>query len=134
MRRDRFTEVGGYREVGVMSDIDLWYRMSAKWQTVFLPPALCWWRQHEDQASNDSSANLDYIQGEFRITMDAMNKGTCPLKEPDRQSAIYRKKQHLARRLVKLGTRQRQPFLARRLAREAGLSFSELLGGLRRYQ
>jgi glycosyltransferase involved in cell wall biosynthesis len=134
IRRSAFAEVGGYRSVGVVSDIDLWYRMAAKWKTVFMQPALIWWRQHEQQAFTASSAELDYLRGGFRIAMDALRSSHCPLAESEKQAAIRRCKQHHARRLLRLAVIKWQPLQAWQLAKASGLTVSELLSGLRSYQ
>lgn len=134
IRRSTFLEVGGYRNVGVVSDVDLWYRLAARWQTVFMPPALIWWRQHEQQAFTAQSAELDYLHGGFRVAMDALTSPYCPLREAEKQCAIHRCKQHHARRLLRLATIRRQPLQAWQLAKASGLSVSELLSGLRSYQ
>jgi glycosyltransferase involved in cell wall biosynthesis len=134
IRRSAFSEVGGYRNVGVVSDIDLWYRLAAKWQTVFMQPALIWWRQHEQQAFTANSAELDYLIGGFRIAMDALTGSDCPLAESERKAAIRRCKQHHARRLLRLAGRKRQPMKAWELAKAAELTFSELMSGLRSYE
>lgn len=134
IRRSAFIEVGGYRNVGVVSDIDLWYRLAAKWKTVFMQPALIWWRQHEQQAFTASSAELDYLTGGFRIAVDALTGSDCPLAESERQAAIRRCKQHHARRLLRLAGRRRQPIKACTLAKASGLTMTELLSGLRSYE
>ena len=38
IRRDRFEEIGGFGDWGVLNDTDLWLRMSARWPVVLLPP------------------------------------------------------------------------------------------------
>jgi glycosyltransferase involved in cell wall biosynthesis len=134
IRRSAFLEVGGYRNVGVVSDIDLWYRLAAKWTTVLMQPALIWWRQHEQQAFTASSAEIDYLSGGFRITMDALTASDCPLPESEKQAAIRRCRQHHARRLLCLAGRRRQPIKAWTLAKASGLTMTELLSGLRSYE
>ncbi len=133
IRRSAFFGVGGYRNVGVVSDIDLWYRLAAKWNTVFMQPALIWWRQHEQQAFTASSAEMDYLSGGFRIALDALTASDCPLPDSERQAAIRRCKQHHARRLLRLAGRKRQPMTAWELAKASGLTWSELMSGFRSY-
>src|SRR5687768_16483551 len=48
-RAPSFREAGGFRDWGVLNDTDLWYRMSARWPLVLLPPGLVWWRRHAGQ-------------------------------------------------------------------------------------
>lgn len=133
IRRTCFHEIGGYREVGVAGDVDLWYRLAARWNTVLMQPALIWWRQHENQAFTDGTAELDYLRGDYRIAMDALTSPDCPLEPGETSRAIQRCQQHQARKLIRLATKKRRPFLARQIAKECGLGVRDLLSGLRRY-
>lgn len=134
IRRDAFEKVGGYRNVGVIGDIDLWYRMSAQGNTVFMPPALIWWRQHDGQAFSNHAAEMDYLQGELRIKMDALISTDCPLNSNERRLAISRCRQNHARRLWRLAIKKGRPDIAYRYGKVAGLSFSDWISGLHPYK
>lgn len=133
IRKQAFVEVGGYRYVGVVSDIDLWYRLAARWSTVLMPPSLVWWRQHVMQAFSVGTASHDYLYGEYQIVMDALEAVECPLNIVDRERAIARRKQHQARRLLRLAFRQKMPLKAKRISTKCGLTWTDLLQGFRRY-
>ena len=133
IRRDSFFDIGGFREWGILSDTDLWYRMSARWTVMLLPPGLVWWRRHEDQEfTKDSAANV-YLERGFELTLEALSSGECPLGEIDRMQALNRAKQHHARRLISLAFRRGKPRLALQLMRKSGLSGSQLLQGFAAY-
>lgn len=130
--REQFLAVGGYREVGVVGDIDLWYRLSATNYTVLMQPALVWWRRHNTQAFSSNNAEEDYLVGEFKITMDALSSNANPLDSIETRRAIRRKKQHFARKLIAHCVRRRSvaPLF---LGTSNGLGLSDLLSGLRKY-
>lgn len=134
IRKDAFLEIDGFRDRGVLSDIDLWYRMSAKWPVLILPQNLVFWRRHPDQEFTKKDAALVYLEKGFALTMSALSQPEIPLSGAERAAAVRRARQHHARRLLSLGLRQRQPRNALRLMRQSGLTPGELLRGLGRYQ
>jgi glycosyltransferase involved in cell wall biosynthesis len=132
INRKHFFSIGGFRDVGVVSDIDLWYRLGAKWDTVLIQPALVWWRQHDMQAFTAKDSELDYLTGEYRITVDALNSMECPFDSEEKRQALRRKKQHFARKLIRYGIRRRK-LSAIRIGKRQGLGFKDMLTGLRKY-
>ena len=133
MRRDFFIQAGGFRDRGLVSDIDMWYRMSARWPVVLLQPGLVWWRRHEGQQFSTSGADGFYLENGHDVAVEALSSAHCPLNDEDRRSALVRARQHHARRLVSLALRRRRPINALRLYRRSGLSASDLLRGLKPY-
>lgn len=133
IRRDRFFEVGGFRDWGVLNDIDLWLRLSARWPVVLLPPALVWWRRHEDQEFTKGNADSIYLEKGHFLAVSALESAECPLGRTDRGNALGRVKRHHARRLLSLATKGRRPLDALRLARRSGLTAANLLSGIRGY-
>jgi len=134
MHRDAFLEVGGFGAWGVLSDIDLWYRMSARRGVVLLPPGLVWWRRHETQEYAKSGAGVAYLADGYRLGVDALTSPVCPLSADERLAAVRRARQHHARRLLSLAFRSRRPMLAYSLFRSSGLKVATLVGGIRRYR
>ena len=59
IRRSAFDKVGGFRkEWRVLSGIDFWLRLGARWPVALLPPGLVWWRRHEGQEFSSNGAEL----------------------------------------------------------------------------
>ena len=134
IRRSAFEEVGGFRkEWRVLSDIDLWLRLGARWPVALLPPGLVWWRRHPGQEYLSADANLIYLERGFELSMHALRDASCPLSDVDLRAAINRVKHHHARRLLALGFRHRQFRLATRLFQSSNLSLADLLRGFRKY-
>lgn len=134
IRRDAFFEVGGFGEWGVLSDTDLWYRMSARFPVILLPPGLVWWRRHEGQEFSKNAADMFYLERGFSLALKTLTSAECPLSEPERAAAIVRVRQHHARRLLSLALRWRDPARAIELFRRSGLSRLEVLQGLKPYK
>jgi glycosyltransferase involved in cell wall biosynthesis len=134
VRRDAFFEAQGFRDWGVLSDIDLWYRMSALRPVVLLPPGLVWWRRHEQQEFALGDADMFYLEKGHALAVDALTSAACPLSEAERRAALARARQHHARKLLSLALRRRRPLRALQLLRRSGLSGSEVLQGFRAYR
>ena len=134
IRRDRFFEAGGFRTIGVVSDTDMWFRMTARWPMVLLPPAMVWWRRHEGQEFSTGNAELDYLSRGHAITIEALESPDAPLTSEERASAIARARQHQARKLLSLGLKRGQVQSSIELMRKSGLGVSDLLNGFRKYQ
>jgi len=134
LRRDAFYAVGGFGNWGVLGDVDLWYRMAARWPVVLLSPGLVWWRRHEHQEFAKDDADTAYLERGFALTMETLSSAGCPLAKRERQQAIRRAEQHHARRLLSLGIRGWHPVLAWELFRKSGLGLQGLLRGLRGYR
>lgn len=135
IRRDAFEEVGGFRpEWGVLSDIDLWYRLAARWPTGLFPPGLVWWRRHEAQEFTLGNADLVYLQRDYYLARQALGDPTCPLPLSDREAALQRSRQHFSRRLMSLALRQKRVRAAWRLYRESDLRLADLASGFTAYR
>lgn len=135
IRRDALEAVGGFRSKwSVLSDIDLWYRLTARWPIILLPPGLVWWRRHEGQEFSLGDADLLYLERGYQLAKEALSNPACPLSTDDRGRALKRARQHFSRKLLSLALRQGRPGAALKIFRESGLSTAELTQGLRRYQ
>lgn len=133
LRRDAFIESGGFRQWGVLSDTDLWYRMTARWPVVLLPPGLVWWRRHDNQEFSTGSAPLEYLEKGFALRLETLMAGDCPLGDVERTSALARARQHHSRRLLSLALRRRRPLLALQLLRRSGLALADVRRGFSAY-
>ncbi len=133
IHRERFFEAGGFRNWGVLNDSDMWYRMSAKWPVVLLPPGLVWWRRHEGQEFTRNGAAAVYLERGFKLGMETLKSPDCPLNPARREQALLKLRQHHARRLWALGGRGHGAG-AWWLYRRSGLSVGEFLSGLRPYR
>jgi len=134
LKRDDFFAVGGFGKWGVLNDIDLWYRMSARWPVLLLPPGLVWYRRHPRQElTNDRTAMVCLEKG-FLLAMETLSSRQCPLSEAERLTALNRARQHHARHLLSLAIRNRQLQTAWRLFTSSGIGFCGLVRGLKPYQ
>jgi glycosyltransferase involved in cell wall biosynthesis len=134
IRREEFFEAGGFGDWGVLSDTDMWYRMSARWPLVLLQPGLVWWRRHEQQEFTRNGAGQTYLESGFRLDVAALNSKDSPLTPGETKSALARAKQHHARRLLALSLKRGNPVMGWRLMNKSGLTFSDMVSGLKPYR
>ncbi len=133
MRRSAFEEVGQFRAFGVVSDIDMWLRLAARWPVILFPPGMVWWRVHEGQEIRSAPAQKEYLVFGHDAAMQALESPCCPLNAEDLANAKRRIRQHHARRILALATRGRNPSLAWSAYQQSGLSKAELFKGLKSY-
>jgi glycosyltransferase involved in cell wall biosynthesis len=134
IKRGAFERVTGFRDWGVLSDTDLWYRLSSQSPLILLPPGLVWWRRHDNQEFTNDGARLVYLERGFDLTMQTLSSNESPLSRHETARAIERARQHHARRILSLAVRAREPRDALRIFRNSGLSARELARGLGPYQ
>ncbi len=134
MRRDEFFEVGGFGKWGVLSDTETWFRMSARWPLLLLPPGLVWWRRHEAQEFTKDDAARKYLEDGFAITMKALSSRENPMSADETRAATARARQHHARRLLALSITSGHPVRGFQMWRSSGLGLRDVASGFRSYQ
>ena len=121
IRRDAFLDVGGFAETQFVGDTDLWFRLAEHWPMVSLPPALVWWRRHEDQQMTLEHKDLDVLNRRFEIEKSWLARTTL-LTDAEKTTAARRINTRHARRLISLAVREGRMADAMRLWKESGLS------------
>jgi glycosyltransferase involved in cell wall biosynthesis len=134
IRRDKFLESGGFdKSWGVLSDTELWLRLSSRNPIVLLPPGLVWWRRHEEQEFSKGNAKETYLRLGYRLNMKTLESESCPLDSMHRKKAIERCKQHHARKILSLATRDWDLRTAVSLYQDSEFNVLDLLNGFRSY-
>jgi glycosyltransferase involved in cell wall biosynthesis len=133
IQRDAFLESGGFESWGVLSDTDLWYRMSARWPLVLLAPGLVWWRRHEGQEFSRGDADIVYLEKGLAVAMKALESAECPLEPADRRLALERIRHRFSRRLLSAALKGPKRKAAIEAMRRSGLSAPDFIGAFRPY-
>jgi glycosyltransferase involved in cell wall biosynthesis len=135
IKKDAFDAVGGFdKSWGVLSDMDLWLRVAARWKIVLLPPGLVWWRRHESQEYTKNDARMFYLQRGYELNTQALNNSLCPLRPDEQDTALNRCRQHFARRTLSLALVKGKLRTAYEIFKKSDLSFQNLLAGFKKYQ
>ena len=91
IRRNIFLQVGGFKELQNISDMDLWFRLAAKFSIVELPKNLVYWRIHANQQIK--IAPEKYTEYYCRILSENLLSDACPLTKAESYK-IIREKRH----------------------------------------
>ena len=135
IKREAFEALEGFNKSwDILSDIDLWLRLSAQWPLVLLPPSLVWWRRHGEQEFTKNDAETVYLRRGYELDMEALMNTDCPLSLCNRDEAIARRRQHFARRLISLAFRKHELQLAQRIYSESNITLVDLIKGFAPYQ
>ncbi len=130
IRRANFEAVERFNETRHTSDGLCWLAMARRGGVVIIAPGLYWWRQHEEQESRirtRSAKRVAAVEGRrFRILMEALAASDCPLSTREREGWALRWRAYYARSVIGAILHMRLG-LARRLVKEAGLSFGAVL-------
>jgi glycosyltransferase involved in cell wall biosynthesis len=129
IRRDKFAEAGGFRQVQFVGDTDLWFRLASKWPLVSLPPALVWWRRHEGQQMSAEHANRGVLETRFNVEKEALEQSSF-LTDDEKRVALKRIERRYSRRLASLALREGEPGKAAALWKQSGLSMAQGISAL----
>jgi hypothetical protein len=129
IRRECFAAVGGFSGKQFVGDSELWLKLAERWAIVSLPPALVWWRQHEQQQMNLELSRPDVIAVRYRLELDMLEFSQHLSEDQKAQARNYLTHLH-ARRLWSLALKGKRLKVATKLMKESAMSTRELLKGL----
>lgn len=133
IRRECFEAVGGFSGRQFVGDTELWMKLAERWPIVTLPPALVWWRRHEGQQMALELTKPEVIGVRAKLELEAVRR-TAHLNTAEKEIAIRRIKQHLARRLLSISVRAKRPMKAWQMYSESELTVVDLIRGFMKYQ
>jgi glycosyltransferase involved in cell wall biosynthesis len=113
-RRDAFTELGGFSDVGVASDYWFWLHACRRVNVLLLPGDLFWYRIHDGQELQSARGQREYARV-FGWSWRALFAPECPLTADEREQAKRNRVWHLAKRTLQDARRGRWAFAAGRL-------------------
>lgn len=128
MRASSFRAVGGFRELRMVGDIDMWLRLGARYPTVKFTHGLVWWRSHENQEINAQTTST--MTAGLRVQLDALTDVACPLTAAERNEALRRVRWGFARSVWHHALRQGRPGFAAKMFRASALTGFQLFRAL----
>ena len=99
VKRSAFEEMGGFGLKRNVSDMEMWLKMSSKYNTVLMPAELIIWRQHPDQEFH--VAPDCYLEHSYTILKTVLSKQDSPLPEASSQSILKKYKKITLINIVK---------------------------------
>ena len=128
-RTEVFRSLGGFENVGVISDHLFWLRACARVPVVLVSGDLFYYRVHDGQELRSERAELDRLSVS-RLVWKALNAAECPLPPAERELARRNHAYVTARESLR-NVLERRPHLALRRLRTAGLTVGEWVRYLR---
>lgn len=128
IRKEAFHAAGQFQTDGyVGNDTVLWLKIAAKYSIVKMPPALIWYRQHENQAIRQGILQNEYLRHEFRVLKKLLESLDCPLNESEKNNAIDKLSWRYGRKILHLALKKKKPRIAWLIYRQSTLPFGHLI-------
>jgi glycosyltransferase involved in cell wall biosynthesis len=101
IRRECFEKVRGFSGRQFVGDTELWLTLAESWPIILLPPALVWWRRHEDQQMSLEMKRPEILNLRYQLDLETL-RNTSHLSISQKATAEQRLRQNHARRLLSL--------------------------------
>lgn len=98
IRRDVFEEAGGFGNIRMAGDFEMWHRLSQKYNVLLMPDGVVWYREHDAQEVNSYK---DYILVYEQIKYDYLLHENCPLDKTTVEGILNKYKKSLYMPLLK---------------------------------
>jgi glycosyltransferase involved in cell wall biosynthesis len=79
IRRDVFSQIGGFSGENYIGDIELWLLISQKYSVLYLPPGLIYWREHEGQQIVEERKNSFIELKRYNLDCSILSNHENPL-------------------------------------------------------
>ena len=114
IRKEVFEAVGGFSGKPYLGDMEMWLKLSKKYNVVLMPHGIVWHREHPDQQNTQNKTRPEIPFSYFVLEYEALSAGDCPLPAEGKEMAIRKILKKQARNIL-FYTRKRQFKTARKL-------------------
>ncbi|ULQ52397.1 glycosyltransferase family 2 protein [Flavihumibacter fluvii] len=95
--REAYLKVGGFREIRMAGDFDMWHRLSQIYPVVLMPQGIVWYRKHSEQEMN---SHKNYVQVYEGLKIGYLKSDLCPLDKEFISQILKKNKRHIQRKLA----------------------------------
>lgn len=98
IKKEAFDGVGGFADIRMAGDFEMWHRLAQKYPVVLMPHGMVWYREHEEQEMNSHRKYLavyESVKARYLMTRD------CPLDADRITEIIGVSKKHLRKEVLK---------------------------------
>jgi len=127
----KFNDLGGFVEMRHLGDTDLWLRIGMENNVVILPPALLWWRKHDEQEIKIEAKNVSFQIERIISDMKFITTESNPLTELERKEALRLLKKRQLFNVLSLILKRKYRF-AFFLFKATNISLKDILGSIKR--
>lgn len=89
-----FEQVGGFSEMRMVGDSEMWHRMALHYPVVLMPDGMVWYREHDSQEINSMRKFLLAYEG---VVLRYLKDPRCPLTQEQVESVIRRRRNQFIR-------------------------------------
>jgi glycosyltransferase involved in cell wall biosynthesis len=97
IKREVFTEAGGFAAIRMSGDFEMWHRLARRYPVVLMPHGIVWYREHAQQ---EMSHYRKYIKLYEEIKIKYLYNG-CPLPAEMVKTIIKNTKRDLVKQIIK---------------------------------
>jgi len=85
LTKKAFDFVGGFKEIRMAGDFEMWHRLGKNFSAVLMPKGIVWYRKHAQQEMSDY---LKYLPVYEQIKVQYLKDSKCPLEESVRMEIL----------------------------------------------
>lgn len=98
IRTDVFREAGGFGNIRMAGDFEMWHRLSQKYPVLLMPQGVVWYREHDAQEVNSFDAFITVYE---KIKHQYLLHDNCPLDKNTVNTILSDRKKGLYKQLLK---------------------------------
>lgn len=98
IKRDVFINEGGFSNIRMAGDFEMWHRLACKYPLVLMPQGMVWYRKHEEQ---EMSIHQRFFYDYEFIRLKYLTNDLCPLLEEEKSKYVNREKAKLKKLFVR---------------------------------
>lgn len=127
IRAEIFHKLGGFENIRMVGDTEMWMRIAMKYPIAILHPGLVHWRIHDGQEFQFGMVNDVYLEYNYRLVQNILKSGNDEiLSEDEREQIRQRYNRSAVRSIVKKAIKRGRFKYYARLYRSLGLGLKEL--------
>ena len=127
IRADIFHIVGGFENIRMVGDTEMWMRIAMKYPIAIMHPGLVYWRIHDGQEFKFGMISDMYLEYNYKLIQNVLNSGNQEILTDDERRQIRERYDRSAvRDIVKKAIKKGRIGHYIKLYRNLGLGFREL--------
>lgn len=97
IKRKTFEAVGGFKNIRMAGDFEMWHRLAQTFKVVLMPDGIVWYREHDEQEINHREKFAGVYE---RLKIQYLKDQNSPLEKELREKLLLKEKKILYRRVI----------------------------------
>jgi len=91
IKKSAWQDVGQFPENRMVSDSDMWHKLSSRLNVVLMPQGIVWYRDHDEQEVSDIQLNPTYYRIKYeQVVLNSLNNKESPLTPTEKKQIFKR--------------------------------------------